>query len=167
MTKDQLRVGLDLDDTLAVWYAQYLARFGQPQDDYEVTKNVQRILKYDREFWLNLPVKHMPNFQPTLYCTARVNKKAWSKQYLKDNGFPEAPVYQVYGHRVPKSPIIKGRVDVFIDDSIFNFEDLNKNGICCLLMDSEYNRSYETPFRIHSLDLDEIFQTYQAMTTWI
>lgn len=43
-----MNIGLDLDDTCNYWYELYLQRFGQPKDDYEITRNVQQILSKDR-----------------------------------------------------------------------------------------------------------------------
>ena len=144
----------------------YLQRFGIPKKDSDITKHVMNDLRKDKEFWLGLPIINVPNFDVALYCTSRVNKKVWNKQFIRQAGLPIAPVYQVYGYGLSKVPHIKGRVDVFIDDSIHNFEDLNANGIPCLLISSEFNRGYDTPFRINSLDLDEITQTFNLMKQW-
>lgn len=163
MTKENLKIGLDIDDTVVYWMDAYLDRFGNPKNDFEVTKRVQNVLKYDKNFWMNLSIKNVPDFNPTLYCTARVIKKDWTRQYITEHQLPKAPIYQVYGYGLSKVNHIKGRVDVFIDDSVHHFIDLNKHGVCCLLMDSEFNRHFETPYRIHSLNLDEIFEIYHAM----
>lgn len=158
-----LRIGLDLDQTIDDFYGPYFERFGTPKKDNEITKNVQRKLSKDKEFWLNLPVLRRPNFVPALYCTARVNPKPWTKQYLEKEGFPKAPVYQVPGYCADKGMRIKGRVDVFIDDSVHNFEKLNKDGIPCLLMDSPYNQDYNTEHRIYNLDIIEIEVAYKKL----
>ena len=44
-------------------------------------------------------------------------------RYLRDNGFPEAPLYQVPGYKLSKAKTLKGRCDVHIEDSIKNFLD--------------------------------------------
>ena len=155
-----LRIGLDLDQTIDDFWGPYLQKFGTPKSDEEITRNVMRKLSKDREFWLNLPVIRRPDFCPELYCTARVNNKRWTKKYLENKGFPKAPVYQVPGYGAKKSPKIKGRVDVFIDDSIHNFIEMNKNGVPCLLIDSENNRHFETSLRIYSLCYSEIEKVY-------
>lgn len=155
-----LKIGLDLDQTIDDFWGPYLEKFGPPKTDSEVTKNVVRKLSKDRNFWLTLPVLRRPNFTPALYCTARVNNKAWTKKYLSDNDFPKAPVYQVPGYAARKSPRIKGRVDVFIDDSVRHFNELNENGVPCLLMDSPDNKHIDTPLRVYSLDYAEIESVY-------
>lgn len=163
----QLKIGLDCDDTCNYWYKCYLERFGTPKNDYVVTKNVKRVLSKDRDFWLNLPVKHKPNFKVTLYCTKRVNPKAWTKRWLNDNTYPEAPIYQVICQTKNKADLIKGRVDVFVDDSISNFIAMNKAGVPCLLMDSENNQDWGPIGRIYSLDKDEIEESFHIFKEFI
>lgn len=159
-----LRIGLDIDNCIANFDAGYLSRFKKwPKHDWAISRNVEHILIKEREFWLSLPVLRKPNFTPRLYCSSRVNNKRWTKQYLKDNEFPNAPLYQIPGYKLSKAPILKGRVDVFVDDSIKNFEDLNSQGIPCLLIDSPHNKDYETEYRIHSLDEKEIESIYLKM----
>lgn len=157
----ELRVGLDVDGTLADFETGYLNRFKRwPNKDWAITRNVQNILIKERDFWLNLPVLRMPNFVPRLYCSARVNNKRWTKKYLKDNGFPDAFLYQIPGYKLSKYNILKGRVDVYIEDSIKNFIDLNSKGLPCLLIDTPSNQDWGPIGRIYSLDYDEIEQAY-------
>lgn len=152
-----LRVGLDIDGTLADFESAYLNRFKKwPNKDWAITRNVQNILIKEREFWLNVPVIRVPEFTPKLYCSARVNNKRWTKKYLKDNKFPDAPLYQIPGYKLSKAKVLKGRVDVYIEDSIKNFIDLNSKGIPCLLIDSPSNQEWGPLGRIYSLDYDEI-----------
>ena len=60
----RLRIGLDIDDTVCDFINPYLKRFGIPHKDSEITRNVNRILIKDKEFWLNLPVINRPDFIP-------------------------------------------------------------------------------------------------------
>lgn len=156
----KLRIGLDIDDTICDFLGPYFRRFGLPKKDSDITKNVTRILVKDKDFWMNLPIIHRPDFIPTLYCTKRVHSKNWSKQFLEENDLPVAPIYQILCQRTSKAPGIKGRVDVFVDDSISNFIDLNLNGIPCLLMDSSHNQRWGPIGRVFSLDKDEIEECY-------
>lgn len=151
-----LRIGLDIDDTVCDFLGPYLKRFGIPKEDCEITKNVTRVLMKDKDFWMNLPIIHRPNFSPELYCTKRVNSKAWSKKFLELNEIPVAPIYQIFYQNTNKSSRIKGKVDVFVDDSISNFIDLNLNGVPCLLMDGKHNQSWGPVGRVYSLDSEEI-----------
>lgn len=159
-----MRIGLDIDDCLADFmgaYCKYFDTDNNPKmlEDAIITRNVQRVLSKDREFWLNLPVKNFIDFVPELYCTKRVNNKAWTKAWLKANGFPDRPVYQMYHQQGNKADMIKGRVDVFIDDSLTNVMKCNNSGVPALLFHTE--RSIDCPlYKVYSLDRDAIIEAY-------
>lgn len=155
-----LKIGLDCDDTINYWWDLYVKRFGQPKNNRIVTKHVQNILRYDKDFWLSLPVKNAPDFEPTLICTKRVNNKAWTKKWLKDNLGITAPIYQMYYQKGNKATMIKGRVDVFVDDSVENMVQMNLSGVPCLLMDSPANQDWGYAGRVFSLNYDEIEIAY-------
>lgn len=156
-----MRIGLDIDDVLLHWYSAYLERFGKPENEYEITKHVFRDLRNDREFWLNLEPKHYPNFPVTLYCTKRVCNKNWSKRWIEEHDYPDAPIYQIFAQTKNKANVVKGLVDVFIDDSLSNFKAMNLAGVPCLLMDAEYNQEWGPIGRIYSLDINEIKEVYE------
>ena len=143
--REHLRVSFDVDGVLADFETGYLKRFKKwPKYDWAITRNVTNIL--------------IKEFTPKMYCSARVNPKRWSKQYLRDNGFPEAPLYQVPGYKLSKAKTLKGRCDVHIEDSVKNFLDLNRQGIPCLLYRNSIN---DNPIlRIYTLEEDEITDTY-------
>ena len=156
-----LKISVDMDDTLNEWYGPYLSRFGEPKDDYEVTKNVCRVLKDDKDFWLNLPIKHRPNFDVFCYTTSRIIRKCWIKEYINKMELPNAPVYQVFGACLSKVPQLRRcGCDVHIDDSIKQFILANLSGIPTLLMDSPYNQEWGPVGRVFSLDKDEIEDTF-------
>ena len=156
-----LRIGLDIDNTLAGFDEAYITRFKRwPNKDWAITRNVEHILIKERNFWLDLPVLRRPDFTPKLYCSARVNNKRWTKKYLKDNDFPNAPLFQVPGYKLSKARVLKGRVDVFIEDSIKNFKDLNSKGIPWLLIDTPRNQEWGPIGRIYNLDYNHIKETY-------
>lgn len=157
-----LRIGLDIDGTLADFNGGYIKRFKRwPHKDWAITRNVEHILIKERDFWLSLDILRQPNFVPRLYCSARVNPKRWTKKYLKDNNFPDAPLFQIPGYKLSKVKTLKGRVDVYVEDSIKNFIDLNLNGIPCLLIDAPHNKEWGPLLRIYSLDYDEIERAYE------
>lgn len=157
-----LRIGLDMDQVLDDFIGPYLQRFGEPKKDSEITRNVQRILSKDKEFWLSLPVLNRIDFTPELYCSKRVNPKSWSKQWLRDNGYPDRPFYQMFYQHGNKATMIKGRVDVFVDDSVSNFVKMNRSGVPCLLLDNPSNRYAGPVLRIYSLQKDEITDVYRV-----
>ena len=136
----KLKIGLDIDDTLLDFWTEYIKCFGNPKEDRVVTRNVYKLRK-NRNFWENLPKLREIDFVPELYCTKRINSKVYTKRSLEKHGFPIRPIYQMYYQKGNKADLIKGRVDVFIDDSISNFEMLNKSGVRCLLIDAPHNSS--------------------------
>ena len=157
----RLNIGCDLDDTIFGFSQGYLKRFKHfPRYDWAITRNVTNILIHERDFWVNLPVIRRPNFEPKLYCSSRVNKKAWTKKALEINDLPNSPLYQVPGYHIPKSRYIKGRIDVFIEDSPHQWKALNMAGIPCLLIDGNNNQEYGPVLKIYSLDYDEIEDVY-------
>lgn len=155
-----LRIGLDIDGTICDFWNPYLKIYGEPKNGTEITRNVVKKLIYNKDFWLTLPVINRPDFIPALYCTKRSHPKTWTKQYLIRHGMPDKPVYQIYSQVASKSARIKGRVDVFIDDSVDNFIELNSNGVPCLLIDNEANRWLNTIARIYTLQYKEISECY-------
>jgi hypothetical protein len=156
-----LKTSIDLDGVLCDFNQAYLDRFGVTTDS-EITKNVQTVLKKDKEFWLNLPVINHLDWQPKQYTTARIIPKSWIKEYLAKEMFPKAPVYQVPGYGLSKYSRIKaGGCQLHIDDSLHIFIDLNMKGIPCLLLNTPENQNYtEAVGRIYSLDKDEIEESY-------
>lgn len=167
----RIRIGTDLDCVIADFDKAYAQRFDAEHNpevlqSKNITKNVNTILINERSFWVEMPVLNRPEFEVELYCTRRVNPKSWTKEFLKRNNMPVAKrgLYQTTG---VKSPLIKGRIDVFIDDSVQNFIELNKNGVCCLLYRTELNESWGDEGVINSLDYETIKKAYYDFkNTW-
>lgn len=155
-----LKVGLDIDDVLLFWMPAYIERFGYPKTEFEITKNIFNNLRFDRDFWLNLEPKHYPDFPVELYCTKRICNKAWSKRWIEDHNYPTAPVYQLYAQSANKAKCVKGKIDVFVDDSIYNFVTMNLAGVPCLLMDASHNQTWGPIGRVYSLNEEEIQEAY-------
>ena len=158
--RDRLRIGSDCDGVIDDFWNPYISKFGIPKSDFEITRNVQRKLIRDKQFWTTLPVLHKPNFDITLYCTKRTSLKSYLRQWLEENDFPIAPIYQVIYQYANKAPYIKGRVDVFIEDSPHQWKALNMAGIPCLLIDGKKNQEYGPILKIYSLDYNEIEDAY-------
>lgn len=154
-----IKIGLDIDDTLLDFYGQYLKKFGTPKSDPQITRNVNK-LKKDKQFWENLPKLRDIDFIPELYCTKRINPKSYTRKSLINNGFPVRPIYQMYFQHGNKATMIKGRVDVFIDDSISNFVKMNNSGVFCLLITAPNNIHFETDLRINDLKYETILKKY-------
>lgn len=158
-----LKIGLDVDDVLAEFLDTYLERFGHPKSDCEITWNVFNVLRKDKQFWEGLPVVNRINFIPELYCTKRVNSKRYTKNWLRNNGFPNRPIYQMYYQHGNKADMIKGKIDVFVDDSVSNFVKMNLSGVPCLLLDKEYNQDWGPVGRIYCLDYEHIKESYELL----
>ena len=159
-----MRIGLDIDDCIVDFWGSYCKRFTNPNDlkQESINKNLYRILRTDRDFWINLPLINYPNFIPELYCTKRINSKEYTKESFRKHNLPQSPIFQLYTHSGRKSVLIKGRVDVFIDDSIDNFLEINKSGIPCLLFNTDNNKYFNTIGRIYKLDYNEIVNVYNS-----
>ena len=161
------RIGLDIDDCLAGFWGAYCERFDTANNphmlkDHIITRNVQQILSKERDFWLNLPVINRPDFIPELYCTKRVNNKAWTREWLRRNGFPDRPIYQMYYQHGNKADMIKGKVDVFIDDSLSNVIKCQRSGVPALLMHTDSTVDFPM-FKVFSLNRTEIIDAYLFM----
>ena len=156
----RLRIGSDIDQVLADWAGPFFRRFN-PKNDADITRICNQILAKDRNFWLNLPViRRFEGFEPVLYCTKRSCLKTYSKEWIDNNDFPHKPVYQVFCQTDNKARYIKGRCDVFIDDSPINFIQMNKSGVPTLLMDTPYNQNLGPMLRIYTLNYNEIEDVY-------
>lgn len=159
--RERLKIGSDLDGVIFDFDSGYLKRFKKfPKYDWAITRNVTHILIKEKEFWINLPVIRRPDFEPKLYCSSRINRKSWSKKAIEINDLPNSPLYQVPGYNIPKSKYIKGRIDVFIEDSPHQWKALNEAGIPCLLINSPNNKEYGPILKINTLDYDEIEDAY-------
>jgi hypothetical protein len=159
-----LKVGLDIDGCICDFWGAYIKRYGTPKSDYEILKNIHDELKTDYQFWLNLELINKPNFLPVLYCTKRTNSKLWTQEYLDKhgllyNGKDKIPVYQMFYGNCNKSDMVRNKVDVFVDDNLFNFIEMNLNGVPCLLMNHDCNLEWGPVCRIYTLDIEEIEDT--------
>lgn len=163
----KLRIGLDIDDCLAGFWDAYCERFDTAHnpkmlEDSIITQNVNRILIEDRDFWLGLSLIDRPDFIPELYCTKRVNPKSWTRKWLELQDLPIRPVYQMFNQYGNKARLIKGRVDVFIDDSVRNVMQMNAAGVPALLYATEQNAGVAM-HKVFSLHEDDIIEAYETM----
>ena len=153
-------IGLDIDDVLADFRGGYSDLINK---DYRESEHFyfsygtnDRLLRLDDDFWLNLKPKvdgkTLP-FMPRCYVSTRAGlNESVSQEWLERNGFPCVPVIHVNGS---KSDACRSMgVDVFVDDFIKNFEELNASGVHTLLLDCAHNRQYNVdPFRLMDLNL--------------
>lgn len=159
-----IRIALDLDDTIFDFLGAYQEVFPGERNmiSSNITKNVFK-LKKDKRFWENLPLLEMPNFEPCIYATKRINSKVYTRNCLSRHGLPIKPIYQMvyqYGNKVN---IIKGHCDVLIDDSSFNCYQALQVGFPAILITRPHNINSDYPYRINKLDLDEILTVYNQI----
>lgn len=142
------RVWLDIDGVLGDLERHFLAYLNLPAhsptdwNDTRFRKNLPLVAE-DREFWMSLPslVDSSDITYPiTGYCTSRPAKDEWTIDWLEARGFPHGEFINVNGGS--KAEALKGICDVFLDDSIFNFMDLQRAGILCFLMTRPHNVKY-------------------------
>lgn len=159
-----IRIALDLDDTIFDFLGAYQEVFPGKRNmiSSNITKNVFK-LKKDKRFWENLPLLEIPNFEPCIYATKRINSKVYTRNCLSRHGLPIKPIYQMvyqYGNKVN---IIKGHCDVLIDDSAFNCYQALQVGFPAILITRPHNINSDYPYRINKLDLDEILTVYNQI----
>lgn len=153
------KIGLDIDEVLADWVTYWTDYHGQPipQSWYFDRDIKQKFLDLhtNREFWLNMPCRTLPQdipFEPYCYITARSIPLELTIEWLDKMGYPARPVYCV-GHGESKIEVAKkSGITIFVDDSYENFIELNKAGIFTYLFDRPHNSRYNVGYkRIYSL----------------
>ena len=112
-------IGLDLDDTVFDFLGSYEARFGPTSDywssDYSMSENLKSLQK-DKDFWVNMPVKHRPSFEVDYYVTARSIPIEWTQEAIQKNNLPKAPIYTLPWNESKIETLKKLKIDIFIDD---------------------------------------------------
>ena len=159
---------LDIDDVIFDFSLAFANYFNIKQYKTWVSSNqMDRRLKHLRtvkNFWLTLPIKHIPNFQPKGFVSARAVFKSWTKESLRLNDIPgRSNVHQVYWGESKIKTLKDLGCEIFIDDKYATFKECNKNGIFCLLMDAPHNRKYKTKYRINNLDINNIMKLYNTL----
>lgn len=159
-----IRIALDLDDTIFDFIGAYRNLFPGDKDLKEpsITKNVLS-LRRDKKFWEGLPLLEMPNFEPCIYATKRINSKVYTRNCLHRHGLPIKPIYQIYTQRGNKANIIKGRCDVLVDDSVFNCYQALEVGFPAILITRPHNMHSDYPYRVSKLDIEEILEVYKQI----
>lgn len=153
------RIALDLDGVIFDFNSAYEDRFKikmNPywQATYEMGDHLKE-LEQDKDFWVNLPLLHKPEFEVTAYITSRNVPKEWIEESIQKNGLPCAPVYTVPWNE-SKLPLLKElNITHLFDDKYENFKEADSNGVVAYLMDSTSNRYYDVgQRRVHDLSLN-------------
>lgn len=159
-----IRIALDLDDTVFDFLGAYQAMFPGERNMIGsiITQNVISLRK-DKKFWENLPLLEMPNFEPHIYATKRINSKIYTRNCLNRYGLPIKPIYQMESQMGNKVTIIKGHCDVLVDDSAFNCYQALNVGFPAILITRPHNIDSDYPYRINKLDIEEIIEVYKRI----
>lgn len=152
---NQTKIGLDIDGVLGDFnkhlmdYCGLDARNPHSWSDPVFIESFEKVKK-DSKFWLSMPMLTKPTdigFEPHCYITARSIDASVTEEWLNKNGYPAVPLYCV-GHDQSKVDVAKSSgIDLFVDDRMENFVELNKAGICTFLFDSPHNRKYEVGYK--------------------
>jgi hypothetical protein len=143
------RVWLDIDGVCANFEEHFLKYLKLPEDHptdwYDIRfRDYFDLIRNDQDFWLSL----QPIFDPAEldypisgYCTARPVPNLITERWLGMNKFPKHELINV-GEGGKKSEVLKPLCDVFVDDSIMNFWELQSAGVTCYLMTRPHNAKY-------------------------
>lgn len=158
----KLKIGLDIDEVICNWVEEWVKLWNMDVPtswffDYDILSKFNKMKEEKTldDFYLNLPAKCTPAdipFEPHCYVTSRPVDTEITKQWLAKHGFPLRPVITVGLGQSKIEAIKNAGVEVFVDDRYDNYEELNRNGICCFLFDAAHNQRYDVGFkRIKSL----------------
>lgn len=161
-----MKIFLDVDDVILAWHEAYSKRYNVPIPTdwipYDKIKDHLAELRKDKTFWITLPVKHVPNFQPSGYVSARSVPVTWTKEAMKLRNIPGRSKVKHVGWGESKMDVLKSLgCELFIDDKYETFLECQKNGIPCLLMDTPQNRHQKTNLRIYDLKIESIMKKYK------
>ena len=156
--ENRKKIGLDIDEVICDFIGGFCEVYSidrstvQYWKDPRFSNKLSEVLE-DKEFYLNLkPLVTSLDFEPVVYITSRNVPTEVTKQWLDKNGFPYAPVETVGAGQSKVDAAKKYDLDVFIDDSIKNFRELNNAGIFTKLMDAPHNQYLDVGhFRVKDL----------------
>lgn len=152
------RVALDVDDVVADFLGAYAERTGDTLNpywaaSYNMMENLDELAD-DEDFWVNLKVKHRPNFEPVCYISSRSIPVEFTQKFIQKAGLPCAPVFHVNWNTTKVNVLKENKIDILVDDKVENFLEATKAGIFCYLMDAPHNRHFDAKGRrIYDLNL--------------
>lgn len=154
-----IKVGLDIDEVVAdflnsfaEWIGEDLSHIKHFDFSYSSWPKIKAL---PEEFWLNVKPKIHPedlNFLPTAYVSKRSFDKSVTERWLEKHGFPCMPVHHIMQKDTKVTVCKEVGLDVYVDDSIINFQELNAAGIKTFLMDTKQNRQFDVgDYRLHHI----------------
>lgn len=144
------RIALDLDGVCLDFsrhFIEYLKLPNHPIDSYDDPRfdDHFHLIDEDHEFWGTVPRIFDPSllrFKPIAYVTARNISTQTTEYSLWRSGFPEAPVVSV-GRGGSKVAALKDKADIYLDDHVDNFLELNSAGINTYLITARHNLYFD------------------------
>lgn len=156
---NKLKIGLDIDEVIADFMGSYNRKFNIINEpsywnySYKMNDNLNELIK-DKEFWINIPKLRDVPFEPALYCTSRSIPIEWTMEWLEKNEFPCRPVISIPFGESKLEHLKNAGINMFIDDKIETFKELNNNGIFTYLMDCAMNKYFNAGYkRIYDLNI--------------
>jgi len=149
MEKDKLngkRIGLDVDGVLANFSAGVIKRANElglgehfpkcchDTDSWDMSDEFSTVMNEawrDEKFWL-----------PYCYITSRRVPSEVTKQWLTNNGFPDALVITVSNPTEKIKWIEEHNIDLFVDDLYSTVRELRDAGYNAVLFDAPYQRGH-------------------------
>ncbi|MBN2776817.1 MAG: hypothetical protein JXR36_04200 [Bacteroidales bacterium] len=149
---DVPKIGLDIDDVLADFSGHIVTNYGIPIPefwDFDWSDSMLKSISENKDFWLSMPVKTKPQdipFQPHCYITSRGVPVDWTKEWLRNNGFPNVPLYSLDHNADKKKAVVESNCQIFVDDRYENFIEINKTDVKCFLFDAPHNQRYNVGY---------------------
>ena len=147
----------DLDDVVFAFTESYEKRFNVKlsdywNGDYDMRENLE-LLKNDKDFWVNMPVKTKIPFEVDYYVTARSIPIEWTQEAIQKNNLPKAKIYSLAWNESKIDTLKSLKCDIMLDDKYQTFKECKQNGIFCYLISTSANKHYDVGHhRIESLE---------------
>lgn len=111
--------------------------------------DVWRTIEHDAEWWLSIKphpgARESIRFDVAGYVTARPIPNKYTIMWLKAHGFPNHRFVVTVPPQTTKVDELKRNgIELFVDDNVTNFEQINASGIKCLLFDRPWNRLHDS-----------------------
>ena len=155
-------IWLDIDGVVADFNTHFLEYLNfedkAPAREWEDPrfKNNWKLIADDEKFWTTIPfIKETRSLikrdRIRGFCTARSCPSQVTREWFRMNGIEDMPIITVGLNGKKSDYLNQVGCEIFVDDAVHNFEDLNNNGIDCYLLTRSHNIYYETTKRINKL----------------
>lgn len=137
----------DLDDVVFAFTESYEKRFNVKlsdywNGDYNMRENLE-LLRNEKEFWTNMPIKTSVPFEVDYYVTARSIPIEWTQEAIQKNNLPKAPIISLPWNVSKIKTLKELGATIMIDDKFSTFKECKENGIFCYLVTTAANQHYD------------------------